>query len=110
MAQSYYYSMNFTNLLAADAKQYTNIAVRLGLDHAFRERMSAAILRRQHVLWQNQDFLKEWQLFMMTAVGYSSEVRAETKRALQDFQVGMYEWSSAARELQLLQAWPSVQR
>ena len=66
--QAMYRKMGMTGCIAADAAQYVDIAVRLGTDPAHRRTVHEEILRRNGVLFENMEVVREFERFFREAV------------------------------------------
>jgi hypothetical protein len=86
MGHSFYHSMGFHELVAHSADEYVSIAVKLGTDPAYRRRCSHIIKRLSHVIWQRTEVYLEWELFLLTAVGYDKRVRTASRLRLEAVQ------------------------
>ena len=96
MGHSFYRSMGFTELVAETESQYVDIAVRLGTDRAYRHQCSLVIKHLSGVIWERKEVVAEWELFLLTAVGYEKGVRGTARRHLEAIQA---EDSARLREL-----------
>jgi hypothetical protein len=86
MGHSFYHSMGFHELIAHSADEYVNIAVKLGTDPVYRRRCSHIIKRLSHVIWKRAEVFLEWELFLLTAVGYNKQVRVAARSRLEAVQ------------------------
>lgn len=66
--QGFYRDMGFMDCVASTKREYVDIALRLGTDPAFRERVKAKILANNHVLYENLDVIREFERFFIRAV------------------------------------------
>lgn len=63
-----YQKMGYTELVANTPEEYVNIAVRVGTDPEFREKVKTAISARCHVLYENHDVVRELEEFFINAL------------------------------------------
>lgn len=82
MAYAFYASMGFLDTVASSADEYVSISVRLGLDPAFRRRCGYIISQLSHVMWERAEVVLEWELALMTSVGYDARARVNTRALL----------------------------
>jgi protein O-GlcNAc transferase len=66
--QAMYRKMGMTGCIATDAAQYVELAVRLGTDPAHRRMVHEEILRRNGVLFENMEVVREFERFFREAV------------------------------------------
>ena len=68
MAPSFLASLNLPELLASSEDEYVHLAVTLGKDPQWRQRLSDKIAKRVHLLWNRDEVVLEWALFLLHAV------------------------------------------
>lgn len=71
-----YRRMGIADLVAGSAQAYVALAVRLGCDAAFRERMRAEIRARSHVLYADAGVVRQFEAFFEAALHQCPAVRA----------------------------------
>lgn len=64
----HYRQMGIKECIAWTKQKYVDLALRLGTDPAFRERVKAKILANNHVLYENLDVVREFERFFLRAV------------------------------------------
>lgn len=70
-----YRKLGMMDCVAASKAGYVKLAVRLGTDPAFRERVKAKILANNHVLYENLDGVREYERFFLRAVKQSRSLK-----------------------------------
>jgi protein O-GlcNAc transferase len=75
-----YLKMGITDCIAAGIDDYVDIAVRLGTDSAFRNRVHQAILRCNSALYEDANVVREFERFFATALE-EKRIEAHTLRA-----------------------------
>ena len=76
-ALGFYQEMGFLDCVADSPAHYIELAVRLGMDHTFRETIKQKILARNHVLYESRNVITEYEQFFLTALEAS---RVQTKK------------------------------
>jgi predicted O-linked N-acetylglucosamine transferase (SPINDLY family) len=66
--QALYREMGLLECVAQSPDHYTEIAVRLATDSAFRESIKEKILARNYLLFENSDVLREYERFFVNAM------------------------------------------
>jgi predicted O-linked N-acetylglucosamine transferase (SPINDLY family) len=72
--------MGITDCIAAGIDDYVDIAVRLGTDPPFRNRVHQAILRCNSALYEDANVVREFERFFATALE-EKRIEAHTLRA-----------------------------
>jgi len=65
---SFYKAMGFEDLIARDAEDYVNIAVRLATDDAYRGEMVARLNRHSDRFFENMETVRELEQFFIAAI------------------------------------------
>ncbi|RQM24810.1 hypothetical protein B5M09_010768 [Aphanomyces astaci] len=68
MAYSFYLHMDMLDCVASTEDEYIAIALRLGTDAVYRSDTARRIRERQHLLWENDEVVAEWERFLYNAV------------------------------------------
>ncbi|RHY08526.1 hypothetical protein DYB25_005501 [Aphanomyces astaci] len=68
MAYSFYLHMDMLDCVASTEDEYIAIALRLGTDAVYRSDIARRIRERQHLLWENDEVVAEWERFLYNAV------------------------------------------
>lgn len=68
VAYACYRQMGMMDCVAASKAGYVKLAVRLGTDPAFRERVKAKIFANNHVLYENLDGVREYEQFFLRVI------------------------------------------
>lgn len=63
-----YQQMGVTDCIASSTEDYVRIALRLGMDPEWRQEIREQILARKHVLYDNQNAVRELETFLKQAV------------------------------------------
>ena len=63
-----YRQMGIADCIAADPKEYVEVAVRLGTDPAWRQEIRQRILEQKHLLYDNELAVQELEQFLIQAV------------------------------------------
>jgi predicted O-linked N-acetylglucosamine transferase (SPINDLY family) len=66
--QAMYRKMGILECIASDCEDYVGIAVRLGTDRAYNQRLREQILARNHVLFEDSTVVAELERFFLEAV------------------------------------------
>jgi predicted O-linked N-acetylglucosamine transferase (SPINDLY family) len=67
--QAMYRKMGLLDAIAADARSYVDIAVRLGTDRAYARSFSERILAKNSALYEDPRVVREFERFFLEAVG-----------------------------------------
>ena len=60
--------MNIESLIASDAEEYAEIAVRLGTEPDFRHAMSEQITQKNELVFSPKDTLRDYEQFFESVV------------------------------------------
>ena len=63
-----YRKMGWTDCVVASAEAYVELAVRLGTDREFRERIREKIQATNHVLFEDPEEVRAWKAFFRQAI------------------------------------------
>ncbi|MBL8826876.1 MAG: hypothetical protein JNM18_07795, partial [Planctomycetaceae bacterium] len=72
VTKALYEKLGVTDCVARDLDDYVRIAVRLGTEPEFRKRISEAILAGQHLVYEQQGFIRELEQFLTAKVAETS--------------------------------------
>ena len=73
---AFYKQMGLSDLIAADASSYVELALRLAQDRDFKERMQADIRENSDKLYERHELVREMESFFIAA--YKAYVKGES--------------------------------
>jgi predicted O-linked N-acetylglucosamine transferase (SPINDLY family) len=75
--QAMYHKMGLTDCIAHSARHYVELAVRLATDSAYRRTIHQEIVRRNGVLFEDIQVVREFERFFREAVARSGDPRPQ---------------------------------